>query len=83
MEYDKNKVDEMVLALLFLTSSADQYSTKAWKGLPLETLGRLYEKGYISDPNSKSPTMTLSPEAARLSRDLFEEFFGIGREESA
>lgn len=28
MEYDKDRVGEMVLALLFLTSSSDQYATR-------------------------------------------------------
>jgi hypothetical protein len=33
MEYDKDKVDEMALALLYLTSFQDQYCTRAWKGI--------------------------------------------------
>ena len=33
VEYDKDKVDEMVLALLYLTSSHDKYAARAWKGL--------------------------------------------------
>jgi hypothetical protein len=41
MEYDKDKVDEMVLALLYLTSSRDQYATRAWKGLDVNILDRL------------------------------------------
>jgi hypothetical protein len=31
MEYDKDKVDEMVLALLYLTSFRDKNATRAWK----------------------------------------------------
>jgi hypothetical protein len=76
MEYDRDKVDEMVLALLFLTSSTDQFATRAWKGLDVEVLDRMYKKGWISDPNSKSPTMSLSPEAAVLSKELFQRYFG-------
>ena len=76
MEYDKDKVDEMTLALLYLTSSRDQYGTRAWKGLERETFDRLIEKGYISDPGSKSPTMVLSEEGARLSKELFFKYFG-------
>jgi hypothetical protein len=76
MEYDKDKVDEMVLALLFLTSSRDQYATRAWKGLNWEALDRLYQKGYISDPREKSPNVALSEEGAKLSRELFFKHFG-------
>ncbi len=75
MEYDKEKVDEMVLALLFLTSSHDQYGTKAWKGLNFEALDRLYKKGLISDPNAKTPTVALSEEGEKLSRELFYHYF--------
>jgi hypothetical protein len=75
MIYDSNKVDEMVLALLFLTSSRDAYATRAWKGLDIQTLDRLFRKGYISDPNDKSPTLILSDEAAALSKELFCKYF--------
>ena len=76
MEYDKDKVDEMVLALLYLTSSSDQYATRAWKGLDLEVLNRLYEKGYILEPMGKSPTLVLSDDGAKLSKELFFKYFG-------
>ena len=77
MEYDKDRVDEMVLALLYLTSSQDQYATRAWKGLNGEVLDRLNKKGYISDPGSKSPSVVLTEEGARLSKVLFFEHFGV------
>jgi hypothetical protein len=68
-------VDEVILALLYLTSSRDQYGTRAWKGLNWEALDRLYRKGYISDPQSKSPTLVMSEEGAKLSKDLFFKYF--------
>jgi hypothetical protein len=77
MEYDKDKVDEMILALLFLTSSQDQYATRAWKGLDWEAMDRLHEKGYISDPKGKSPSVALSETGAARSRDLFFRHFGV------
>jgi hypothetical protein len=76
MEYDRDKVDEFVLALLYLTSSRDQYGARAWKGLDWETLDRLYKKGYISDPQTKAPTVALSEEGAKLSKELFFTYFG-------
>jgi hypothetical protein len=77
MEYDKEKVDEIVLALLFLTSSPSESGTKAWKGLDWEVMNRLFEKGYISNPIGKAPTVTLSEEGAKLSKELFVKNFGI------
>lgn len=75
MDYDREKVDEMVLALLYLTSSPVSEGARAWKGLPLEVLNNLVQKGYISDNNSKTPILTLSPEGARLSKELFFKYF--------
>lgn len=77
MEYDKDKVDEMALALLYLTSFSDQYSTRAWKGMAWEVMDRLYEKGYISDPKGKAKSVMLTEEGAKLSEALFLRHFGL------
>jgi hypothetical protein len=53
MGYDKKKVDEMVLALLYLTTFRDKLEVRAWKGLDWDSLNRLHERGYISDPRVK------------------------------
>ncbi len=61
MEYDQDKVDEMALALLYLTMfNEGQYGVRAWKGHDWEVMNRLHVKGYISDPkgNAKSVVMT-------------------------
>lgn len=77
MEYDEDKVDDMVLALLYLTTSQDEYATRAWKGLDWEAMERLHEKGYISDPQGKSASVVLSEEGARRSKALFFAHFGV------
>jgi hypothetical protein len=77
MEYDKDKVDEMVLALLYLTSIHDKYATRAWKGMDWGAMDRLFEKGYISDPKSKAKSVVLTEDGERLSRELFVKHFGI------
>jgi hypothetical protein len=75
MEYDKDKVDEMVLALLYLTSSVTEFGTRAWKGMDWEAMNRLYEKGYIDNPKSKARSVALTAEGARLSEELFKKHF--------
>jgi hypothetical protein len=77
MEYDKDKVDEMVLALLYLTSETEKYGTRAWKGQDWETMNRLHEKGYISDPKTKARSVVLSEKGVKLSKELFYKHFGI------
>ncbi len=77
MDYDQDKVDEMALALLYLTSFSDQYGTRAWKGMAWEVMDRLYEKGYISDPKGKAKSVMLSEEGVKLSEELFIKHFGL------
>ena len=45
MDYDRNKVDEMVLALLSLTMMKDGSGVRAWKGHDWEALDRLHTAG--------------------------------------
>jgi hypothetical protein len=75
VQYNKDKVDEMVLALLYLTSSHDQYGTRAWKGLDVGIMDRLCKKGYLVDPRGKSPTVFLTETGEKLSKDLFFKYF--------
>jgi len=75
MEYDRDKVDEMVLALLYLTSFEDGPTLRAWKGMDWEALNRLHEKGFIGNPKSKTKSVILTEEGARRSKALFEKYF--------
>lgn len=77
MDYSKEKVDEMVLALMWLVMHGDKYGVRAWKSFDWDTLDRLYEKGLISDPKSKAKSVALSEEAVKLSESLFRKHFGI------
>lgn len=76
MDYDEEKLDEAVLALLYLTSFTERGVTRAWKGHDWDVLNRLCEKGLISDPKSKSKSIVLSEEAAKESAKLFWKYFG-------
>ncbi|MFZ0061047.1 MAG: DUF6429 family protein [Pyrinomonadaceae bacterium] len=76
MEYDEGKVDEMVLALLHLTSFTEQGFARAWKGHDWDALNRLHEAGLISDPINKNKSIVLSQEGARRAEELFWKFFG-------
>ncbi len=77
MEYDKNKVDDTVLALLYLTMFDDKFGRRAWKGQDWEAMDRLHEKGYISDPKSKAKSVIMTEEGARRAEELFKKHFGM------
>jgi hypothetical protein len=75
MEYDKGKVDGMVLALMWLVLHGDKNEVRAWKGFDWDTLDRLHEKGLISDAKSKAKSIALSDKAVQLSESLFKKHF--------
>jgi hypothetical protein len=76
-EYNTERIDQTVLALLWLTlHDVDAYGGRAWKGHDWDVLDRLHEKGWINDPKSKAKSVVLSPEAIEESKRLFELFFG-------
>ncbi|MDE3137817.1 MAG: hypothetical protein KGL59_14655 [Acidobacteriota bacterium] len=78
MEYDENKVDEMSLALLWLTMFEEKnYGVRAWKSHSWEVLDRLHEKGYISDPKSKAKSVVVTEEGVRRAQELFERHFAL------
>jgi hypothetical protein len=72
MEYDKDKVDEMVLALLFLTFHDD---CRAWKGHDWGAMNRLHEKGMISNPVKKTKSVFFTEQGLDRSRELFMKHF--------
>ena len=74
IDYDREKVEETVLALLWLTLGADG---PAWKSHDWSVLDRLHERGYISDPKSKAKSVMLTEEGQRRARELFAHNFGV------
>ena len=76
MDYNKDKVDELTLALMYLVSFSDPPGIRAWKGFDWDTLDRLCEKGYIRDPKGKARSVIMSEEGARMAEELFRKHFG-------
>ena len=82
MDYDKDKVDEAVLALLHLTRHADEFGSRAWKGHDWDALDRLYENGLISSPRSKAKSVALTDEGETASEAAFRKLFGKDSKQS-
>ncbi|MHC4444660.1 MAG: DUF6429 family protein [Planctomycetota bacterium] len=77
MEYDEDKVDEIVLALLYLTSFSEKGIVCAWKDMNWDSMDRLHDKGFISDPKSKAKSVVVTEKGAKLSKELFEKHFAV------
>ena len=75
MEYDQERVDDAVLALLWLTMFDDGRITRAWKNHDWNVLDRLHSKGFIGDPKSKAKSVVVSHEGKERARQLFEKMF--------
>jgi hypothetical protein len=79
MEFDQDKVDEITLALLWLTHFKDAGGIRAWKGHDWETMDRLFARDYISDPKSKAKSVALTEEGEKRSKELFGKYFSLKR----
>ncbi len=76
MAIDWQKVDEVTLALLHLTSFEDHGVTRAWKGHDFDVMNRLHEKGWIENPIGKAKSVMLTEAGLRQAQALFERYFG-------
>jgi hypothetical protein len=75
MNIDEEKVDEAVLALLYLTMHGEKWGMRAWKAHDWEALNRLHEKGFISDPQSKAKSVVMTEEGEKRAEELFRKLF--------
>ena len=73
MELDLDKIDDAVLALLYLGLHD---GVRAWKGFDWDATNRVYEKGYISDPRGKAKSVVFTKEGLELAKQLLVELFG-------
>jgi hypothetical protein len=78
VEYDTNRIDEATLALLFmgLHDREEGLGARAWKGFDWETMNRLHEKGFISDPKGKAKSVRLTETGCQEAERLFCKLFG-------
>jgi hypothetical protein len=80
VEIDESKIDDMVLALLHLTTFKEYGALRAWKSHDWDAMDRLFSKGLISDPKSKAKSVVLSEEGAKRSQELFQKYFFKARD---
>ena len=105
MDYNKDKVDECTLALLYtehhevfekacgfcawihssrpknlplavyLVMWDETFGSRAWKGFDWDTMNRLHEKGYISDPKNKAKSVAVTEEGSKQAKERFRNIF--------
>jgi hypothetical protein len=75
MEDDTEKIDQAILALLYLTLHDEN---RAWKSFDWDAMNRLDEKGYIFDPVNKAKSVALTEEGLGEAKRLFKKLFAKG-----
>ncbi|MBI3465047.1 MAG: hypothetical protein HY000_18625 [Planctomycetes bacterium] len=76
MELDTNKIDDAVLALLYLGLHD---GARAWKGFDWDAMDRLHEQGFITDPRGKAKSVVFTEEGLERAKRLLNELFGKQR----
>ncbi len=59
MKLNQQKVEEAVLAVLWLTLHNE---VRAWKTIDWDTMDRLHQKGFISDPARQAKSVIFTEE---------------------
>lgn len=72
MEINEEKIDEAVLALLYLTLHND---VRAWKSFDWDAMNRLHEKGLIENPIGKAKSIQFTEGGLKESERLFQKLF--------
>jgi hypothetical protein len=72
MTIDEQKIDQAVLALLYLTLHD---ACRAWKSFDFGCMNRLHEKGYIDDPVNKAKSVVLTEKGLEEAERLFKAMF--------
>lgn len=75
-EPDWDRVEDVALAILSLTLHD---GNRVWKQISWDVTDRLYEKGLIGNPRTRTQSLSLSPEAIERAERVFRELFIPGR----
>jgi clan AA aspartic protease len=71
-ELDTSKIDDAVLALLYLGLHD---GARAWKGLDWDAMNRLHERGYITDPRGKAKSVVFTEVGLERAKRLLAHLF--------
>jgi hypothetical protein len=73
MNLDTERIDDAVLALLLLGLHD---GNRAWKSFDWDAMGRLHDRGLISDPVGKAKSVAFTDEGLQRTEALLQSLFG-------
>ena len=71
MDYDRDRADELALALLYLTLHD---GARAWKGLDWDVLDHLHARGFIADPRGRAKSVVFSETGLARAEAMFRKY---------
>lgn len=78
-DFDTDKIDDAVLALLWLQAFKQKKihpDFEAWRNFRFDLLDRLREKELLYPQTGKEKTVSFTAEGEKLGRELCQRFFG-------
>jgi len=75
-DVDQDKLAQVALAILSLSTWKDGSGMRAWKGMDWDLMNLLHENGWIGDPVGKEKSVLLTEEGLTLSEAYLEKYFG-------
>lgn len=76
MEYDKDRIEEVLLALLGVFEFENG---RVWKRYDFATMDALHAKGLISEPHGRQESIHLTDKGMRLAKEMAAKYFGPRR----
>lgn len=76
-DFDREKAQEMVMALLALHCFQDLGAVRAWKSYDWKLLDALHERGWISSPKSKAKSVLLTDEGLARGKELLARWLDV------
>jgi hypothetical protein len=80
MQLETSKIDDAVLALLYLGLHD---GARAWKGFDWEAMDRLHEAGLISDPRTPAKSVVFTESGLQRAEQLLRALFSKSAEPGA
>ncbi len=76
MDIDTDRIDEAVLALLYL---GRHEHNRAWKSFDWGAMERLHKQDFISNPVSKAKSVVFTEEGLKRAEAMFARMFAKAR----
>ena len=76
MSLDTDRIDQAVLALLYLGLHE---GNRAWKSFDWGAMSRLHDKGYITDPVNKNKSVVFTEQGLQQAQQMLLDLFTKSR----